>query len=250
VPGSEHFVRADSLFSRAITVGTAAGSSAATFVNAAYGGRASVRAWLGNWDAAEADAAKVPAAFQYNAIFSTVPGAVESAIVIETTSRKEYTVFSSYFEQYSGDPRVPWAIKYDAKGQVERGQDGETPFYQQLKYKNRDDDIALTKGTEMLVLRAEAKLRKGDVPGMTTLLNEARTRYGMAALTAPASVTEAWPVLRRERAATVWMEMRRLNDLRRWKAAGPPQAEPWAATRDVCFPISREESRVNKNVGG
>lgn len=250
VPNTEHFQRADSLFSRAIAVGTAAGSSAASIVNAAYGGRASVRAWLGNWDAAEADAAKVPTTFQYNAIFSTAPGAIESTIVIETSSRKEYTVFSSPFEAYTNDPRVPWAIKYDNKGQVERGQDGETLFYQQKKYLTRDSDIALTKGTEMLVLRAEARLRKGDLAGMTDVLNQARTFYKMSPLTQPASVNDAWPVLRWERGATVWIELRRLNDLRRWKTAGPPQADPWAASRDVCFPISLTESRVNPNIGG
>jgi hypothetical protein len=250
VPFSEHFTRADSLFSRAIAVGTAAGSTASSYVTAAYGGRASVRAWLGNWDAAEADAAKVPTSFEYQALFSTVPGAVENVIAIETTSRKEYSVYSSVWEDHPDDPRIPWKILYDAKGQVQAGQDGETPFYQQQKFTTRDTDVALTKGTEMLVLRAEARLLKGDLPGMTTLLNQARAAYGMAALTEPASANEAWPIMRFERGATVWLEMRRLNDLRRWKAAGPPQADPYAASRDVCFPISLTESRVNPNIGG
>lgn len=251
VPNTEHFKRADSLFTRAIAVGTAAGGSTATsYVNAAYGGRASVRAWMGDWAAAEADAAKVPTSFNHKALFSTAPGAVENVIAIETTSRKEYSVWSSYFEQYQNDPRVPWKILYDAKGQVQRGQDGETFFYQQLKYPTRDDDISFTKGTEMLVLRAEARLRQKDLAGMTTLLNQARASYGMAALTQPASEADAWPVMRRERAATVWLEMRRLNDLRRWGAAGAPQAEPFAAGRDVCFPISLTERRTNPNIGG
>ena len=250
VASTEHFVRADSLFSRAIAVGTAAGSTGTNFVRAAYGGRASVRAWLGNWDAAEADAAQVPATFNLKAIFSTTTGAIQNSLAIETTSRKEFTVWSSVWADHPNDPRIPWAIKYDKAGQVEKGQDGETPFYQQLKYPTRDDDIAFTKGAEMLVLRAEAKLRKGDVAGMTTLLNQARATYNMAPLAQPASVTDAWSVLRYERGATVWLEMRRLNDLRRWKAAGPPQADPYAASRDVCFPISREERRVNPNIGG
>jgi hypothetical protein len=250
VPFTEHFVRADSLFARAIAVGTAAGSTGSAYVTAAYGGRASVRAWLGNWDAAEADAQKVPTSFDHKALFSTVPGAVENSIAIETTSRKEYSVWSSLWEEHPDDPRIPWKIPLDAKGQVERGQDGETLFYQQLKFTTRDSDISLTKGTEMLVLRAEARLLDGDLPGMTALLNEARAAYGMDALAQPASVNDAWPIMRFERGATVWLEMRRLHDLRRWKAAGPPQADPYAASRDVCFPISQTESRVNPNVGG
>lgn len=250
VPHTEHFQRADSLFSRAITIGSAAGSAGSAIVNAAYGGRASVRAWLGNWSTAEADAARVPTAFRYEAIFSTATGAIQNTIAIETTSRKEYSVYDSFFETYQNDPRVPWVIKYDAAGQVERGQDGETPFYQQLKHDSRDSDIALTKGTEMLVLRAEARLRDQDLPGMTTLLNQARAHYGMTPLAQPANEAAAWEVLRRERYATVWLEMRRLNDLRRWKAEGAPKADPYAANRDVCFPISQEEARVNPNISG
>lgn len=247
---TEHFVRADSLFSRAIAVGTAAGSSASDYVTAAYGGRATVRAWLGQWSQAEADAAMVPVDFQYDAIFSTTPGAVQNSIAIETTSRKEYSVYSSVWEDHPNDPRIPWVIKYDNDGQVEVGQDGETPFYQQLKYQSRDSDVPLTKGTEMLVLRAEAQLRNGNLGQMTTLLNEARAEYGMDPLTQPATEAEAWPILRYERGATVWIELRRLNDLRRWKAAGAPQADPYAANRDVCFPISKEETRVNPNIAG
>lgn len=245
---AEHFMRADSFFTRAIAVGTAAGSAGAALVTAGYAGRASVRAWLGRWDEAEADAARVPAAFQFNALFSTSPGAVPNGFVERTWSRKEISIYGSVWEAYSNDPRVPWAIKYDKAGQVEKGQDGATPFYQQFKYTSQDDDIALVKGTEMLLLRAEARLLKGDLQGMTDRLNEARAFYKMPGLGRPGTAAEAWPILRFERGATLWLEGRRLNDLRRWKAAGPPQADPWAASRDVCFPISWEEQRVNPNI--
>jgi hypothetical protein len=248
VPHTEHFTRADSLFGRAIAVGQAADQS--DIVNAGYGGRASVRAWLGNWDQAVADAAQVPVAFEYAAVYSTAVGAVSNDFVFETTSRKEYTVFSTMWEGIIDDPRVPWIIVYDNSGQVSVGQDGETPFYQQRKLLTQDDDVALTKGTEMLVLRAEARLRADDLGGMTDLLNQARAHYGMDPMGVPGSVAEAWPILRRERAATLWLEGRRLHDLRRWKAQGAPAADPFAADRDTCFPISREEQRVNPNLGG
>jgi hypothetical protein len=248
VPHTEHFTRADSLFGRAIAVGQAADQS--DIVNAGYGGRASVRAWLGNWDQAVADAAQVPVAFEYAAVYSTAVGAVSNDFVFETTSRKEYTVFSTMWEGIIDDPRVHWIIVYDNSGQVSVGQDGETPFYQQRKLLTQDDDVALTKGTEMLVLRAEARLRADDLGGMTDLLNQARAHYGMDPMGVPGSVAEAWPILRRERAATLWLEGRRLHDLRRWKAQGAPAADPFAADRDTCFPISREEQRVNPNLGG
>lgn len=146
------------------------------------------------------------------------------------------------------DPRVPWQIVLDAGGEVEKGQDGETDFFQQLKFLTEDDDIPLTHGTEMLILRAEARLRGGDLTGMTALLNLARDQYGLAPLAGPATVADAWPVLRFERAATLWLEGRRLFDLRRWEEEGGVVADPFSQGRDTCFPISDEESRVNTNV--
>ena len=62
-----------------------------------------------SWDAAEADAAMVPVGFDHKALFSTVTGAVQNVIAIETTSRKEYSVWSSYFEQY--EDGASWAVK-------------------------------------------------------------------------------------------------------------------------------------------
>lgn len=247
VPNTVHFERADSLFARAIEIGTAANQTAV--VNAAHGGRASVLAWLDDWTGAVAEASLVPAGFEYSAVFSTATGAVSNDLVFETTSRKEFTVFSTAWEGVTDDPRMPWEIKLDNSGQVERGQDGETPFYQQQKLLTQDDDIRLTHGSEMLVLRAEAALRNGDISGMKQLLDQARAVYGMAPVALPASTAEAWETLRFERAATTWLEGRRLWDLRRWQAQGGDAADPFAQGRDLCFPISREEKRVNPNIG-
>jgi hypothetical protein len=248
VSNTEHFARADSLFSRAITIGGAANQG--TIVNAAYGGRASVRAWMGQWSAADADAERVPADFSYSAIFSTAPGAVSNDLVFETTSRKEFTVFSTEWEAVTSDPRMPWEIQFDNDGQVEVGQDGETPFYQQQKLLTQDDDIALTHGPEMLVLRAEKALRDGSIAGMVGFLDQARAEFDTGPVNTPANTAEAWELLRFERAATTWLEGRRLWDLRRWQAEGGVIADPFAAGRDLCFPISREEKRVNPNVAG
>lgn len=248
VENTEHFRRADSLFTRAIAIGTAANQTA--IVNAAYGGRASVRAWLNDWSAAVADAEKVPPTFQYFVVFTTATGGINNDFVFETTTRKEFTVFSTIWEQHPNDARLPWQIKLDARGQVERGQDGETPFYQQLKLKTQDDDVRLTHGSEMLVLRAEERLRQNDIPGMVALLNQARDVYDMGPVTTPADAAAAWALLRFERGATTWLEGRRLWDLRRWQAQGGPAADPFAAGRDLCFPISREEKRVNPNFAG
>jgi hypothetical protein len=247
VANTEHFVRADSLFSRAIQIGGAANQSA--IVNAAYAGRASARAWQGQWSAADADAAMVPASFEYFAIFNTSPGAVNNDLVYETTSRKEFTVYSTMWENITDDPRVPWEIQYDNTGQVEVGQDGETPFYQQQKLLTQDSDIRLTHGSEMLVLRAEAALRSGSIDQMVNYLDQGRAVYGMDPIeTVPANTADAWALLRVERAATLWLEGRRLWDLRRWNDDGGVIADPFSQGRELCFPISDEEQRVNSNI--
>ena len=239
LPHTDAFARADSMFTRAIAVGTAAGSSAANIVTAAYGGRASVRAWMGRWDDAAADAAKVPTTFTWN---STHSAANTNYIWVETNNRREMTVSTVMWANVKGDPRVPWVAT------TQKGQDGQTPFSRQMKYPAIDSDIPLTHGAEMRVLQAEAALRKNDYAGAQTYLNQARSKWNMAALTLPTNPTDAWATLRFERYATLWLEGRKLWDWRRWSVEGSPMKDPASEGRDKCFPISQAEVRANPNV--
>lgn len=242
-PHLAHFTRADSLFSRAIQVGTAANQS--NTVTAAYGARASVRAWQGRWSDAVADATKVPTTFVYSAIFSV---AYQNDFQYETNLRREFSLYGTMWAEITDDPRAPWDIPLDSKGQPLRGQDGQTIFYHQLKYIDPGDDVPLTHGAEMRVLQAEAALRTGDYAGAQGFLNQARAKWKMTPLTLPTTPTEAWEVLRYERYATLWLEGRRLWDMRRWKVEGAPMADPFAVGRDLCFPVGNEEFRSNPNV--
>jgi len=241
-PHTDAFVRADSQFTRAIAVGTAAGSNAADIVTAAYGGRASVRAWMGQWDAAVADAAKVPTTFMWNTTFSSTS---TNYIWVETNSRREYSVYGSYWENIDDDPRVPWEYT------TAKGQDGQTPFYHQLKYATNDADIPITHGAEMRVLQAERALRQSppDYAAAQTYLNQARAKWNLAAITLPTNPTDAWATLRHERYATTWLEGRKIWDWRRWSVE--PEAykkDPEATGRDLCWPISQGEQRANPNI--
>lgn len=245
-PNTVHFQRAVDQFTEAIAIGTAAGNS--DVVTAAYGGRASVRAWLGDWDGAVQDAQNVPVGFTYYAKLSA--DGESNQIAYETHDRFEYTVFNTEWANLPNDPRVPWEILHESDGTVSTGANGSTPHYQQQKYNSTGDDVPLTKGTEMLVLRAEAALRKSDINGAFALLNQARDHYGMPPLTAPASLTEAWRVLHVERGATTWLENRRLWDLRRWVEETGPAHHTFLETRDRCIPISQEEMNTNPNLHG
>lgn len=247
-PHTVHFDRALEQFTQAINIGTAAGAGAAPTVTAAYAGRASIKAWLGDWAGAVADAEHVPAGFEYmNAFQLPDPG---NDLAYETHLRFEHTVFQTIFADHPSDARTPWEIVRRANGSVATGQNGSTPMYQQNKYPAEDSDIHLVKGAEMLVLRAEAALRNGDIAGAFDLLNQARATYGLEPIAAPASLAEAWATLRYERRATVWLEGRALWDLRRWNAETGPAHDSFLDDRDKCIPISETEMQSNLNLRG
>jgi starch-binding outer membrane protein, SusD/RagB family len=238
-------------FTNAITVGTAADEDA--IVTAAHAGRASLRAWKNNWSGAVDDAVLVPADFEYDAALMT-EGYTEGSgndLAYETHVRFEYSVYNTEFANHYGDPRIPWdtAYKKDMKT-VAVGANGATPVYRQNKYVEIGDDIPLTKGTEMLVLRAEAALRTGDIATAYARMNEARAFYKMSPLPVATTPAQAWADLRYERGATVWLESRRLWDQKRWFAADvtSPEHSDFLRGRDSCIPISRDERLANPNI--
>lgn len=241
---SVYFQRADSLFTRALALAQAQKNT--TLANAALGGRASVRAWLGNWTGAVADAQLVPTSFVFNAIFSLNTPRENLDLANQTINRREATVFGTVFAANNKDPRATWDTVKTSAGKIQTGQDGKTPFFRQTKYKTLGDPVPLTKGTELLLLRAEAALRNNDAPGAVLLINQERAAYSLAPITA-ATADAAWTILQSERGAVTWLEGRRLWDLRRWFAEG---RNTFLANRDKCVPPSANEQASNPNLHG
>jgi len=241
VPNTEHFVRAESLFTRALTLARALNNT--TLANAALAGRAQVLAWQGKWDAAVADAALVPATFRHNAIYSTNTVRENLDLATQTINRREVTVFNTVWVA-DRDTRVPYDTVRTASGGFQTGQDGTTRFFRQRKYLTLGDPVALARGTEMLLIRAEAALRNNDVSAVMTLINQGRAVASLPALTAT-TVDQAWTILMRERGAVLWLEGRRLWDLRRWLATG---RNTTLQGRSTCVPISLEEIGANSNL--
>jgi hypothetical protein len=241
---SVYFERADSLFTRAITIATALNNT--TVKNAALGGRASIRAWLGNWSGAVTDASQVPTNFVFNAIFGTGTARENNDLANQTVVRRETTVFGTPYATVFKDPRTPWDTVRTTSGAVQTGQDGKTKFFRQTKYTTLASSVPLVKGTEMLLLRAEAALRNNDIAGMTTLINQERAAYtGLAPVTQPATTAAAWALLQSERGSVTWLEGRRLWDLRRWYAEG---TSTFLNNRSKCIPVSVNEQAANPNL--
>jgi starch-binding outer membrane protein, SusD/RagB family len=258
-PSEDHktqFVRAENHFNEAIRIaGGLTGALRDSLLRVAHGGRASVRAWQGKWTEAVADAQIVPTNYVFSAFFSTNTGNENNDLVFETNNRLEYTVFSTQWAQVFRDPRVPWDTVKTTGGAIQNGQNGRTPMFRQRKFVGLGADIPLVKGTEMLMLRAEALLRAGDVAGAVALINQQRAFYNTTAtplppLTGITTAAQAWPVLQKERGAVVWLENRRLWDLRRWNAEPAPIKHSFLDGRDKCLPISENEMLSNPNLRG
>ena len=248
-----HFARAEAQFTEALKIAaTLTGGLRDSLNRAAYGGRAAVRAWQGKWSEAVADAQQVPTSYAFVAFFSTNTTPENNQLVVETNTRREFTVYNTQWAQVFKDPRVPWDTIKTTGGAIQTGQDGRTPFFRQRKYVGNGADVPLVKGTEMLLLRAEAALRNNDVAGAMKLVNDQRAFYSTSANPLPplsaTTVAEAWPILEKERGAALWLEVRRFWDLRRWNAEPPPIKNTFLDNRDKCIPISENERQSNPNV--
>lgn len=239
VPHTEHFVRAESLFTRALAL---AGTNAA-LSNAALAGRAQVRVNLGKWTEAVADAALVPVTFRHNAIFSINTTRENMDLAVQTINRREVTVFGTEWVA-TPDPRARYDTVRTTTGAFQTGQDGRTRFFRQGKYLTIGDPVPLAKGTEMLLIRAEAALRANDVTAAAGFINQGRAAAALPPLTLT-TVAAGWTALMRERAAVLWLEGRRLYDLRRWLADG---RNTQLQGRSNCMPISLEEIGANPNL--
>ena len=268
MPGATFFQRAESLFTKSLTVTGGTASTMTNLTNAAYGGRAAVRVHLGKWNEAVQDAGQVAIAYVYNMpYFNIGSDAQRNRIFYASGNSREsgsayraHTQWNTWYYDYwvaTADPRVPITVT-TLQGDAAIECCGKVPFWPEAKYASSAAPIRLTSGREMRLIEAEAKLRNNDMTGAMTSINAVRTNAGTGTLTAT-NLTDAWRLLKRERAIELWLEARRLGDLRRWKADNTPGAlDPLESVgaashlsqQDLCFPISRSERETNPNLRG
>jgi starch-binding outer membrane protein, SusD/RagB family len=262
---TEYLNRAEAYFTAALEGGSA------TIQNAARAGRASVRVHLGNWSGAVSDAGQVPNEFLYEMEYFDGFGDPQRNRIVWAMWAQPYRALTTWNTKYvdigfnatdnpDGDPRTPW-VTTSGVGDAAIPCCGTVPFWPQAKYTSPGANIPLSKGAEMRLIEAEARLRDGDWQGAIDHINsQVRAPAGAAPISA-SSLNEAWALLKEERGIVLWMEGRRLSDLRRWDAENTPgdlhplERASGSATegsnlerQDLCFPIPRSEQETNPNV--
>lgn len=278
--------RAEDHLTAAIALATELGRD--TIRQAAHAGRAQARMMMGDWAGAVADAAEVETFHIYQQTHAFLAGREREWNWIMRSiqsDQAETTVWGTPFGDWGrldgttvGDPRV----RYTTVAAVPFGRDGRRPFWRMRKYIGSGDNIAVTRGTEMRLIEAEARLVAGDWQGAVDKINEVRVFRRSAQGGLPAAdrtvedipdvsatdATEAWELLMRERGIEFWLEGRRLPDMRRWAqtpgtvpttvvrqaGSGAPEDDPRLNVLEVvdgmCIPVSLQEKRTNPSIQG
>ncbi|MBI4520794.1 MAG: RagB/SusD family nutrient uptake outer membrane protein [Gemmatimonadetes bacterium] len=255
--------------------------------HAAYAGRAQVRLALKNWAGASQDAALVPLSFR---LMVTPDPGIDLArnwagYYNDNTPYRVFTMKHTFFEAYypaTGDPRVPWrtVAGFPFSGSRLTGYnqtpDGRVPWLQLMeegaqKHYNPGTPVALAKGTEMLLIRAEAILTQtpSNWQQALALINQARASY-VSLTTRKAlepwqatSLEDTWTRLKTERHIDGFMQAKRLHDIMRWTRDKTPGQHPWPnweplskifssekpfSTQGICFVVPNSERLANPNI--
>ncbi len=260
-PSRDNLVRAESAFTAAIAVAQAAKNT--NLVNAAYIGRAQVRADLANWSGAVADAALVPTAFKYQMpYFTNVDEYGYNRTMWSSTSQSFYkatSVWGTWYAKYADNTKDP-RVSYTQTALTGAGAFppvGKVPWWPQAKYVTQTAGVNLGSGREARLIEAEAALRDGDISGAMVKIDGNRASAGAPVAARPLTTDDAWTLLKQERGVELWLEGRRLPDMRRWAATKTPGAlnpqEVMGATsylegQATCFPVSQDEINTNPNL--
>lgn len=253
-PHTVFFERAEAAFTQAMSFSQAAGESELGM--AAQAGRASVRLHMHDDSGAAQDAAAIPDDFEYTQLYSTAQRAHFNEFAYQNTNNpyRSHTAWGTWFEDYyleTGDPRAAWGTDPEyPEGSTAPAE----PWYFALKALVEDAPIMLSSGSEMRLIEAELLLRAQDWEGAMDMINANRTSVisdqtgePLDALVASDS-DEAWTHLQNERRVELWLEARRLGDLRRWIEAGFPGELDDMSERSLCLPVPRSERDANPNI--
>ncbi len=253
-PSTVYLDRAEVAFTEAIASTTTANLT--TLRDVATAGRASVRLLKNNSTGAASDAAGIASTFVYRMPYFQNELDQYNRIFWASANQpyRAHTVWNTVTETYRKANRTDTRVPFDSSatvlvGDAAVGSLGRVRWYFQTKYPTLASPINLASGWEMRLIEAEAKLIANDLSGALSSMNLRRTSLGLAPATA-ATIAEAWTVLKRERGLELWLEGRRLGDMRRWTALNRPgsfDAKEDMTGRDMCFATPLSEKETNKN---
>lgn len=248
-----HFERAQDQFTEALEIASSLDSRDQEL--AALAGRATARIWLDDWAGAIADAGQVPTDFDFAVEFFG-EGYDENTNEFNFQQAglpwRVWTVWGTFAEDYyqqTGDPRTAWTT--DAANPTTAV--GSLPLYLQLKYPELTSPMTLADGREMRLLEAEYALRQQRLADGMEIMNQIRTSVISQSTGEPlaawqaSTIEEAWIALEKERRIELWLEGKRLPDIRRWTADGTPGQLEDMTGRSLCFPVGTTEIDTNPN---
>jgi hypothetical protein len=304
-PHTDYFLRAEQHFTNTIAQSLLATGTdtvrAATLRTAAYAGRASVRLDLASWgvtspgvataaamwDSAAVDAGRVTSnTFVFQLPYSTQEQTQYNYLYWSSADQpyRAHTQWGTFLEGYYRASRAlalanPLTYKADVRARWDTAGltgdaavarfGGRVSWWPQRKHASESAPINLSSGWEMRLVEAERALVAGDALTAVNTLNLRRTDLSLPTYDNTVSVDSAWTLLKLERGIELWLEARRLGDLRRWIVNGVPgnlydglyrasRTGPYLATpvetmtapvaRSLCFPIAQSERDTNPNL--
>ena len=223
--------------------------------NAALVGRARAKLQKGDNAGAAADAALVPAGFEYNMRYTDDANSrtrLSNRLYQLSFDRGAISVAPWYRQT---DPRVP----FRAPGSGTALPQDQVPggFFQQAKFPGYASPIRLASKLEADYIAAEAS---GSATTQLTLINARRTANNQAAYAGATDAASVKTELFNQRAVEFYLEGKRLADFRRSPAStattvtatGQPYFKPGYANTgsQTCYPLPRAERDNNPNMVG
>lgn len=249
VPYTAAFDSAIVRFDEAIAAAQAAGSSAQDILYMAYVGRARAKLDKGDLAGARADAAQVPANFEYDMTASAVSGRRYNRVWADNgiSGGGSYNTGSSVGAYYRNlnDPRVP--VQNTGTQSVTK-----VPIWVQTKYEDASASIPIASGEEAQLIIAEADIIS-DPSNARTILNTFRAAGNETALGASPTEAELRNALIEERRRALFLEGQHLYDLRRFNlpltpAEGATFPGGGQYGSQLCMPLPDVEAFNNPNL--
>ncbi|MHB1224746.1 MAG: hypothetical protein ACYC2G_12010 [Gemmatimonadaceae bacterium] len=218
-------------------------------------GQARAHLWLGNYPAAAAAAAQVPATgFLIEAVYSNASVPQKNFVVRETYGLDEAIRFTvgDGTVAFLNNEKFPYLENFIAIGLVQRRPDlsafnSVVPVVAQTVVTTGDDPIPMGSSEEATLIRAEVLLRAGDRGGAAALVNPLRAAWSLPPISFTGPLTTDLRVMAEERSRELFVTGERLATLRRYLKDGVDLFPTGTGGTATCFPVPQQELDTNPN---